>query len=221
VKDLLDRESIQSFVLGIKVKDNPLDDKEHKFTTKDLTIIIKDVNDNSPIFTKTYYSTNIVEDKKVGESVLTVSASDADETGNNSKISYSFSNDTSPSGLFRIDRDDGYIYVNMSLVGQVGSYVIELNAMDHGEPVLHNKSIVNITVLDVNLNPPIISNVPDNNTIHVYEVSKSTKQIYYGKKNQESLADLVFCYNNYFDSYIIVHGLVESLFLVSKTFYNL
>ncbi|XP_060593837.1 cadherin-23-like [Ruditapes philippinarum] len=178
VTDLLDRESIQRFVLAIKVQDNPLKDDERKFKTKDLTIIVKDINDNTPIFTKTYYSTNIVENTKVGESVLTVSASDADETGNNSKISYSFSNDTSPSGLFRIDLDDGDIYVNMSLVGHVGSYVIEINAMDHGEPMLQNNSIVNITVLDVNLNKPIISNLPDNNTISVYECVRKGSELY-------------------------------------------
>lgn len=164
----LDRETKFEYTLRITALDNPITPAEQRSTTRELTVILSDVNDNPPIFKYDYYSTSILENTAIPSLVKQVSASDADEANTtNSKISYSFSNDTSPTGLFIIDEETGVIYANRSLIEHAGSYVLGLVAEDH---TCHTTSSINITVLDVNLNTPFINNPPANNTIKVYEV---------------------------------------------------
>ncbi|XP_053381635.1 protocadherin Fat 4-like [Mercenaria mercenaria] len=166
----LDRETKPTYTLRIKAQDNPLNPKEQKSTSDVLTVKLIDTNDNSPYFMGSLYSKRILENTEIGTLVVKVSAEDADEPGtNNSLISYSISYNTSPPGLFEINQFSGDIILNKSLIGDVRSYLIGLVVEDHGDPKLQTNSVVNITVLDVNLNAPVITNVPSNNIIKVYE----------------------------------------------------
>ncbi|XP_053381734.1 protocadherin Fat 4-like [Mercenaria mercenaria] len=170
VSAALDRETKPVYTLRIKAQDNPLNPKEQKSTSSILTIKIDDINDNSPDFVYQLYNVSLLEKTEVGTSVIQVLAVDKDQAEtNNSLISYFFMNDTSPAGLFLINQASGEIFVNSSLIGYAGSYVLGLVAEDHGEPPKKNISAVNITVLDVNLHSPEITNLPSENLIKVYE----------------------------------------------------
>ncbi|KAL4240882.1 Protocadherin Fat 4 [Mactra antiquata] len=174
----LDREILASYNLRIIAEDNPINAKEKKEIQDTITIIIDDVNDNAPEFTQNMYTADVREDENVHESVITISAVDKDEPNtDNSKITYSFSNNTD--GLFRIDGSLGVIHINKSLIGKVGSYVVGLVATDNGNPSKQNdSSFVNITVHDVNLNTPEIVNLTDANKIKVFECVDDGFEIY-------------------------------------------
>ena len=80
----LDRERTPRYDLVVEAKDRgttPLS------STTAVEIVVKDVNDNPPVFDPTEYKTSINEDAIVGSSVLTVHAKDAD-SGNNGRVVY-------------------------------------------------------------------------------------------------------------------------------------
>lgn len=174
----LDRETTSEFTLTVKAMDNPLDEKNQRETSTTLKVYIDDVNDNPPEFTSRVFKADILENIKIGSSIITVTADDKDDpTTNNSKFTYSFGNNTD--SLFTVEGNTGVINVNKSLLGKVKSHIIELVVTDHGNPSLTNNmsAVVNITVLDVNLNAPVISNLPSDNTIKVPEVSSTSDVI--------------------------------------------
>uniref|UniRef100_UPI003AAE7EFA protocadherin-10-like n=1 Tax=Centroberyx gerrardi TaxID=166262 RepID=UPI003AAE7EFA len=83
-KSPLDREKRDSFDLTIAAKDagEPVLSSE-----KSITVIVSDVNDNSPEFSLSPYTFYITENNAPGDSVFSVKASDRDE-GDNAVISY-------------------------------------------------------------------------------------------------------------------------------------
>ena len=105
---------------------------------------------------------------------MTITANDKDKAFTPaSNIKYKFVNNTEPVGLFSIDATTGVIRVNASLKSYVRSHVIEIEAKDNGTPQRANSTIVNITVLDVNLNKPVLANFLP--TFKVYEVCTDTQ----------------------------------------------
>lgn len=162
VKMSPDREDLVTgqIKLNMIAKDNPIDTKEQKSSAITITVIIDDVNDNSPTFKPQEYNDSVVEDAPVGKEVLTVTATDADKPGtNNSNITFSITKGFEIL-LFKIDAQTGTIYVNSSLIDKVGIYRLEIVAYDQGIPRMNGTTFVNITVLDKNLHNPVIGNVP-------------------------------------------------------------
>ncbi|XP_052791239.1 cadherin-23-like [Mya arenaria] len=175
----LDREKKEQYVLDVEAQDNPERNDDRKFATQKVTITINDLNDNAPTFTRSIFNGTIREDADSGTNVLTIIADDDDKPRtNNSQIYYSFGNDTEPAGLFKIGSDSGVVSVNTSLKGYAGEHYLLVTASDFGEPSLQNSTTVVINVRDVNLNRPIISNIPENNTVKIYECSKVGYEVY-------------------------------------------
>ncbi|WAR25682.1 CAD23-like protein [Mya arenaria] len=175
----LDRETKEQYVLDVEAQDNPIRNDDRKFATQKVTITINDLNDNAPTFTRSIFNGTIREDADSGTNVLTIIAADDDKPRtNNSQIYYSFGNDTEPAGLFKIGSDSGVVSVNTSLKGYAGEHYLLVTASDFGEPSLQNSTTVVINVRDVNLNRPIISNIPENNTVKIYECSKVGYEVY-------------------------------------------
>ncbi|KAK3597674.1 hypothetical protein CHS0354_040047 [Potamilus streckersoni] len=153
VSKALDRETQSQYTLTIQATDQGT---PHLTSEAILTVKVLDVNDNPPEFERTSYTAAIAEDAPVGKSVLTVRATSLD-TGINAQITYSIvaGNDKKK---FKIDQDSGVILTNDILDHEdASSFMLTIQAMDHGEEPLSNTVIVQINVTDVNDNPPVFS----------------------------------------------------------------
>ena len=73
----IDREANEFFTITVRVNDT-----DGLFDTTAVRIIIEDINDNSPVFTRTFYRISIDETYASGREVETISANDADANEN-------------------------------------------------------------------------------------------------------------------------------------------
>ncbi|XP_041741985.2 protocadherin gamma-C5 isoform X10 [Coregonus clupeaformis] len=127
--------------------------------TTQIAVRVLDINDNAPIFEQDLYEIQLSESTVPGTLVLTVRANDLDE-GTNSKIEYSFESHTADSiqTLFVINLDTGEITLSQSLDYEKSpSFKFDVCAADKGTPSMESHSSVQVTVVDVNDNPPEIT----------------------------------------------------------------
>uniref|UniRef100_A0A667WZQ8 Cadherin domain-containing protein n=1 Tax=Myripristis murdjan TaxID=586833 RepID=A0A667WZQ8_9TELE len=123
--------------------------------TMQILINVLDANDNAPVFTQPVYKASINENTPLGTAVLTVHATDADDTSNG-RIIYSISSKQDYSrGLFEVNKDTGVI----TLMGHVDyeklrTFQINIRASDGGGLTGFCKVIVD--VVDINDNKPDI-----------------------------------------------------------------
>jgi hypothetical protein len=142
----LDREARETYVLSIQAQDIRLDC--HRGKTQ-VTVIVQDVNDNQPVFTRAAYHINIPEDISIGDIVAQITAVDQDK-GSNSAIKYSISQSTGP---LMIAQQNGQLTTTDTLDREkVDSYEVTVVATDGGG--LTSSANVSISVLDVNDNAP-------------------------------------------------------------------
>lgn len=135
----LDREQKAKYELKVTATD-----RGSLSSTTDLTIVIEDENDNSPVFQHGPLFVLLPEIARPGSKVVEVKATDADEKGPNSKIQYYITN--GGKGDIRIDRSTGEIFVVGNLVpGTV--YYLNVSAVDGNG--LAAKTNVNVTIVDV------------------------------------------------------------------------
>ncbi|XP_078117565.1 protocadherin alpha-3-like [Sander vitreus] len=151
----LDRETVGKLKLRLTAVDGG---KPVKSGAIEIIVDVLDVNDNSPVFTKEFYSATLKENVPVGTVVIQVNATDLDE-GANSEIIYSFGNevDTKLMDVFSIDENTGEIKVTGKIdFEECKSYEIDIQASDKGQvPLTTDKSVI-INVIDVNDNAPEI-----------------------------------------------------------------
>ncbi|XP_066284596.1 protocadherin Fat 4-like [Branchiostoma lanceolatum] len=170
VNGALDREAITNYTLTVQVTDLGNPALQNSVT---VLIIVVDVNDNNPIFTQTLYETQYDENSNTGLSVLTVTATDADN-GTNAAITYSILN-TSTAGLnyFNIDSSSGQVSIGSSLdreADEIVTFVVV--ASDGGTPTLTGTTTVRVNVTDLNDNPPVFN--PDFYSLEIPYDSTST-----------------------------------------------
>lgn len=82
----LDREEREVYVLTVSATDNGIPQMSD---TTDVEIVIVDVNDNKPVFTKATYHGSVSEDAIPGTSILEILATDKDQDLNG-RIVYTF-----------------------------------------------------------------------------------------------------------------------------------
>ncbi|XP_030621866.1 protocadherin Fat 4 [Chanos chanos] len=142
----LDREEMSNYTLTVVATDKgepPLS------SIMEVTMIILDVNDNTPSFSQNIYDIEIEEDTLTGTDILQVYASDADE-GTNGQIRFSITSGNTNSD-FRIDSVTGIISVAKQLDREVRpSYSLVVQAADRGSSSRVDRATVNIVLLDVN-----------------------------------------------------------------------
>ncbi|XP_066445311.1 uncharacterized protein [Eleutherodactylus coqui] len=158
VSERIDRETLCGAKLNCflnleAVIENPL----HFYT---ITIEIKDVNDNAPTFSKTFFEISISESSVPGVRFLLGNAEDPD-LGTNSIQSYTLSDNECFSLEERLT-DDGIripeIILEQSLDREKQSlYELILTASDGGKPSKTGTAVIKVTVLDVNDNIPIFN----------------------------------------------------------------
>nr|XP_020469022.1 cadherin-18-like isoform X2 [Monopterus albus] len=151
----LDRERKSQYVLHARAIDwrtNHSLEAESEFIIK-----VQDVNDNAPTFPDGPFSATVPEMSDVGTSVFQVTASDADDStyGNSAKIVYSI---LEGQPYFSVDPKTGIIRTAMSNMDREtrGQYAVVIQAKDMAGSVggLSGSTTVNITLTDVNDNPP-------------------------------------------------------------------
>ncbi|XP_073730273.1 protocadherin gamma-A2-like isoform X15 [Misgurnus anguillicaudatus] len=118
-------------------------------------ITVLDINDNVPVFSQSVYKVTLPENTPSGTSVITVSATDADE-GPNGEVSFELRKISEDAAkLFFIDKTTGQIV----LIGELDyeeeqNYEIGIQAKDASG--LSSTAKVIIDISDVNDNPPKI-----------------------------------------------------------------
>ncbi|XP_063733005.1 protocadherin alpha-8-like [Eleginops maclovinus] len=130
-----------------------------KSGTSEIFINVLDNNDNIPTFTKTLYKTTITENAPRGTTVLTVTATDADE-GQNKEIVYLLNSKDQDHVLdiFEIDSDTGIITVKGKIDFETNpAFEIRVQAADKGHPPSTAQCKVLVEVVDLNDNAPEIT----------------------------------------------------------------
>ncbi|NXE30283.1 PCDG2 protein, partial [Ardeotis kori] len=121
--------------------------------TARIRVVVLDANDNAPVFSQAEYTVRVPEDMPMGSTLVTVTATDADE-GMNADVKYSVKTiSEKASQIFQLNAGTGAITLVRSLDFEEGDlYELEVQARDGGE--LFDRTKVVVTVTDVNDNAP-------------------------------------------------------------------
>ncbi|XP_058123843.1 fat-like cadherin-related tumor suppressor homolog [Anopheles ziemanni] len=151
--DTLDYERARDYFLTIQAVDGGTPPLSNLAT---VNISVTDSNDNHPQFTQNSYNARIREDAQRGDRILQVRANDLDAE-DNGRVSYTIERGDRME-QFAIEEDTGYISVAGTLDREsISSYVLEVQARDHGVPTLTAYVLVNIEISDANDNPPMFT----------------------------------------------------------------
>uniref|UniRef100_A0A8C3J6Z4 Cadherin domain-containing protein n=1 Tax=Calidris pygmaea TaxID=425635 RepID=A0A8C3J6Z4_9CHAR len=147
---LLDREIQDRYSLTVVALD---DGSPALSATQVLTIIVLDVNDETPIFLKQLYETAVRENQDPGEFVVKVEAVDRD-AGLNSLLRYEILPGTGYE-KFKMNVDSGELITTASLDRETEEvFSIKVLVRDSGTPSLSSTVTVICTVLDENDHSP-------------------------------------------------------------------
>ncbi|XP_059918601.1 protocadherin alpha-5-like isoform X4 [Gadus macrocephalus] len=152
----LDREKQSVITLTLTAVDGG---KPFKMGTMQLIINVIDVNDNTPVFSKSLYKARVNENALNGTRVIQLNASDPDE-GVNGELLYSFMKrgNVDPSSVFDINANTGEIKVNGILdYEKIPAYELRVQVRDKGPGSRSVHSKLLIEVVDANDNAPEIS----------------------------------------------------------------
>ncbi|NXX40729.1 CADH1 protein, partial [Tricholaema leucomelas] len=154
----LDREEMDKYYLyshAVSANGQPVEDP------MEIIITVTDQNDNRPVFTKQVFIGYIEENAKPGTSVMTVSATDADDAinVNNGIIGYSILSEApqSTQRMFTIDPQTGVISVIGTGLDRetTPNYTLIIQAADQEGTGLTTSATAIVEVTDANDNPPI------------------------------------------------------------------
>ncbi|XP_028316136.1 protocadherin alpha-3-like [Gouania willdenowi] len=156
-KSPLDREKKSEYDLTITAKDAG---QPQLSSEKTISVIISDVNDNSPEFAQSPYTFYMREGNNPGDSVFIVKAFDRDEN-ENAHISYHLSRDGAErnklTSFININSETGDIVALKSFDFEaVKTFQFQVVATDSGTPSLSSNVTVHVFILDQNDNAPVI-----------------------------------------------------------------
>ncbi|XP_029134901.2 protocadherin alpha-8 isoform X15 [Labrus bergylta] len=152
----LDREKQALIKLDLTAVDGGTPSKSG---TSEIIINVLDINDNIPTFIKTLYKTSVTENAPIGITVVTVTATDADE-GTNKDIVYLLNSKDQDHVLdiFEINSETGIITVKGKVDFETNTaFEIRVQAADKGQPPLTAQCKVLVEVVDLNDNAPDIT----------------------------------------------------------------
>lgn len=138
--EVLDREKANAYKVQIICSDMG----EPQLTSrKELDVIVKNVNDNAPQFSKKSYAVKVLENNQRGQHLLRVHATDADGDEN---LVFS----SSAVDLLRIDADGNMVILKVVDKEAVDKFELQLFVRDSGNPSLTGTSLLTIEVGDLN-----------------------------------------------------------------------
>ncbi|KAM4036072.1 protocadherin gamma-C5-like isoform 27-T27 [Anomaloglossus baeobatrachus] len=129
-----------------------------------ITVIVLDINDNSPVFDQSRYKVQILENVPLNTVIIKLNATDSDE-GINGEFTYSIDQRTSNSAkeIFNINPITGEVFVRGAVDFEVSTnYELLIKAIDKGSPKLEGRCRIQIEIEDVNDNDPEIIFVSKN-----------------------------------------------------------
>ena len=123
-----------------------------------VNVTVTDYNDRPPEFLDAAnYSVSIAEDSSVGLPIgIQLRASD-DDIGSNAEFEFSLSGGAGSSD-FAVDPTSGVMSIRRQLDRErQGFYSLQVTVTDFGTPQLSTSTLVNITIIDVNDNTPVMN----------------------------------------------------------------
>ncbi|XP_071313466.1 protocadherin alpha-8-like isoform X15 [Trachinotus anak] len=156
-KSPLDREKQAQYIIMVAAKDAG---QPSLSSQKTISVVVSDVNDNSPEFSLSPYTFYVTEANEPGASVFSVKAFDRDEN-NNAHISYHILRDRSEddklTSFLSINSENGDIMALKSFDFEtLKTFQFQVVASDSGTPSLSSNVTVNVFILDQNDNAPVI-----------------------------------------------------------------
>ncbi|XP_061767767.1 protocadherin-15a isoform X1 [Nerophis ophidion] len=156
----LDRELRSRYELVVEASDGAVDPRR---TTLTLTVEVKDIDDNSPVFSQQAYAVSVPENSPVGTVILTLSAADADLFSN---ITYRIKSE-SARRLFSLNAITGELAVlqtldfeDLAAMGMTGAFFTFLvEAVDQGSTTPPGQATVTVRITDMNDFSPVFSQV--------------------------------------------------------------
>ncbi|XP_006818278.2 neural-cadherin-like [Saccoglossus kowalevskii] len=152
IQEMLDYEDItqRQFTLTLEVCDPDFCD------TAECLITVEDFNDNPPVFDPNLYQASVYENASLNTILGTVYATDADHSStNNSRFYYTIAESTNPKNQFHVGPEDGIVTISNELDRETVEYhYLTIQAVDYGPPSLTGNATFQVTVLDINDNPP-------------------------------------------------------------------
>ncbi|KAG7518852.1 protocadherin alpha-3-like [Solea senegalensis] len=152
-KSALDREKQSHYDVTITAKDAghpPLSSE------KTITVLVSDVNDNSPKFSHSPFTFYMTEGNEPGVFVFSVKAFDVDEN-ENGHISYHILRNGGENVFLNINSENGDILALKSFDFEtLKTFQFHVVASDSGTPSLSSNATVNVFILDQNDNAPVI-----------------------------------------------------------------
>ncbi|KAM9413732.1 protocadherin alpha-8-like isoform 4-T4 [Salvelinus alpinus] len=156
-KSPLDREKVSQYDLTIVAKDAG---QPSLSSVKTFSVVVSDVNDNSPEFSLSPYTFYVTENNHPGASVFSVSASDRD-IDENAFISYHILRDSGEenkwASFLNLNSENGNILALKSFDFEtLKTFKFQVVATDSGTPSLSSNVTINVFILDQNDNAPVI-----------------------------------------------------------------
>ncbi|XP_036168193.1 protocadherin gamma-B2 isoform X20 [Myotis myotis] len=151
----LDREQTPEYSVTITAIDRG---KPPLSSSRSVTLYIRDVNDNAPVFQQPAYLVHVPENNPPGASIAQVSASDPD-LGPNGQVSYSIvASDLEPRALssyVSVSAHSGVVFAQRAFDHeQLRAFELTLQARDQGSPALSANVSLRVLVGDRNDNAP-------------------------------------------------------------------
>ncbi|XP_055546785.1 protein dachsous [Wyeomyia smithii] len=139
-----------------------------RFQSVAVQVIIADVNDNKPVFDKYPFKEQIGALIQPGQTLLHISAVDADQ-GSNGEIVYSL-NDNPNNAKFRINPNTGALSAVQSLASENGRLLhIEVTARDKGNPPQVATGLIELRVGDLQQELPALRFHNDSYRVNLVE----------------------------------------------------
>ncbi|KAJ6636635.1 Cadherin-87A [Pseudolycoriella hygida] len=160
---ILDRETYSEISLtGIASDKGPVTTR--KTSAVPISIIVLDVNDNSPIFSQSMYYASVASNAALypPAAILQLHATDKDD-GSFGDIKYFIKSDKDD--LFTLDANSGILYPKRSLSGLKGKFVLQVEARDGlGTGPFSDNAEVVIDIQSINNHRPVITNPAQTNS---------------------------------------------------------
>nr|XP_046180967.1 protocadherin alpha-3-like [Oncorhynchus gorbuscha] len=156
-KSPLDREKQSEYDLTIVAKDAG---QPSLSSVKTISVVVSDVNDNSPEFSLSPYTFYVTENNHPGASVFSVSAFDRD-MNEKALISYHIlrdgGDDNKWASFLNINSENGNILALKSFDFEtLKTFTFQVVATDSGTPSLSSNVTIDVFILDQNDNAPVI-----------------------------------------------------------------